>query len=379
MSFGGIEGEETTAESPTADSSTYGDDYVAGSPPAGSEDVTPDSSAGSEGQDQSEGGEPEDYKEGLHQAVAEAVADIGSQSDDVDPEADKSGEGEEQSEGEQGEGDGQDQEDSGETDENGEKLPPFHKHPRWQEMVRDRNRLREEVSQYKDDAEEFGKIQSFMQENGLEPQQVAQAIQLAAMVRNDPAQAREALSKQMEQLDQFVGEKLPEDLQREVEDGYISEERAKEVARLRNERNFTRQQAEEQRHRAEQTEQEAEQQRRRQVGQQALRQQQDAVRTWETNLKTRDPDFDRIQPLVHKELRLLVQDSVDQGRPPRTPDDAVKLAEKAYGNVKEQVRKLSPRDEARPGPSSRQSGGSAGGSDQPSSIVDAALRAASTR
>ncbi len=353
------------AESPTADvQATDSGVTEAGSPPATDGGVTPESPAGSD-----EGQSVESYKEGLIQAATEAAEQTGSQPEEG------TGDQQDQDSSEQSEQQkdkDEDEDEGAEKDEDGKKLPPFHKHPRWQEMVRERNQLREQVEQYKTGAQEYQKIQSFMDENGLTTQQVAQAIQTVALMKKDPASARQALAQELDVLDRQLGEKLPDDLQRDVEEGYVTEERAKELARLRNQQTRTQQQVQEERRRAQQQQERFQ----RQQGQQALQQQQQAVRSWEQNIKSRDPDFERIQPLVYKELRLLTREGMDRGRPPRTPDEAVQLAERAYNNVKEQVRKIQPRPATRSGPSSKASGGTAGSSAQPQSLQDAVIRAA---
>lgn len=354
------------AGSPTAEETTAYSGVEAGSPPADGGDVTSDSSTGSDGGQQ----EPESYKDGLLQAATEAAKETGSQAEE-EAESDSDGQADAEADSDKDQ-----QQEEQEEDEDGKKLPPFHKHPRWQEMVRERNQLREQVDEFKQGAEEYRKIESFMQENELSAQEVARAMQTVALMRNDPSRAREILAQELETLDRAVGEKLPDDLQREVEDGYMTEERAKELARLRNEQSRTAQQAEQERRRAQEAQQQAEQQRRQQAGQQALQQQQEAVRSWEQSIKSRDPDFERIQPLVYKELRWMVREGMDQGRAPRTPDEAVKLAERAYSNVKEQLRRVQPRQQTQPGPTSKVSGGSAGSGAQPQSMQDAVIRAA---
>src|SRR3546814_12812110 len=57
-----------------------------------------------------------------------------------------------------------------------------------------------------------------------------------AMIKVDPAGALKALEAKADEIRQFLGEKLPDDLQKEVEDGTISEGRAKELAQARNHR-----------------------------------------------------------------------------------------------------------------------------------------------
>lgn len=368
------------ADSPAADGMSGVND--AGSPPVDEDVNDRDSSTGAEepaGADATP--DPAEYSEGLMGAIEEAagaeteegVADSsesdadkpeGEEDPEADPEKSEKADGEDKPEGEQ------DSED--EVDENGDKLPPFHKHPRWQEMIRQRDDLKGQVDSLSERASQYDQIHQYMETNGLAPQEVARAIQTMSLIRNNPAQAREVLAQELEQLDQFVGKKLPDDLQREVEDGYVTPERAEELARLRNQQNHTRQQMEQQRQAAEQARQQADQQQAQQARQQALGNQRQAVQQWEADLRSRDPDYDRLQPLVFKELRLLAQE-----RPAQTPEQAVELARSALKNVKAQVRTLNgPRETKKPGPSSTQTGSNAGARNDPDSLLGAVLQAA---
>lgn len=351
----------------------------AGSPPVSQDVADPEPSTGAEGTDAPESNQeaPEDYSGGLMDAIEEAVgsssededadsADSVSEMTPDDGETDADADDKPKADGES------DEAGEGEEDENGEKLPPFHQHPRWQEMIRDRNDLRAQVDQFRERATEYDKIHQFMETNGLTPDEVARSIQTMALIRNNPAQAREVLAREMEQLDRFTGNRLPDDLERDVQDGYITPERAQELARLRNEQSFTQRQADQQRQAAEAARRQAEQQQVESQQTQALESQKNAVRQWETQLKSRDPDYERIQPLVYRELRMLAQD-----QPARTPDEAVELAKTALKNVKAQVRQLTPkREPVNPGPSSSQSGGTAGSANQPGSLLEAVMQAA---
>src|SRR3546814_2585723 len=72
--------------------------------------------------------------------------------------------------------------------------------------------------------------------HGLSPAEAAEGFTVMAMIKVDPAGALKALEAKADEIRQFLGEKLPDDLQKEVEDGTISEGRAKELAQARNHR-----------------------------------------------------------------------------------------------------------------------------------------------
>ena len=355
--------EEATQQSTTdvtADSSSA--DQGANTQSASPTDGTSDGGSGESGQ----------QEEDLLSVITEAAGpgeDSTEDSTEADSEQDQSDSDTAESESDE-ETDEADSE--GEEDENGEKPEPFHKHPRWQEMVRQRDEFRQRAESLEPKAQEFDKINQFMQDNELSAQEVADGLQVVAMMKNDPIRARDTLAKRMESLDEVSGHKLPADLQTEVESGMISEDRARELARLRNETRI----ADEKRQKTEQKSQEQlqreQQDRQREQAQQVIQQQRTAIQDWESKLKAKDPDYGRIQSFVAKELRFQVQNN-----PPRNVDEAVKLAEQAYKDVKGQFKKAMPeRPEVRRSPASDQSSASSATDQQPASFMDAINKAA---
>lgn len=375
------EGDQYQADSPAATSSDAAE-ATSGPAESGHESVSADSqpaqgvSEGQSGSPTDEGSnQGADTEETLLDVMTRAAEQTTSEDDgSADGESasneqtDTSDQGDEQQtdERQEGEGDGE------QTDEDGKKLPPFHQHPRWQEMVRERNQHREQAESLKPKAQEYDKIQRFMDDNGLDVQEVARNLKLAALMKHDPIQARDQLAQQMEQLDTFAGYRLPEDLSREVEDGFISQERAQELARLRNQNQFTQRRAEETQQQAQQREQQLQQERQRTQAEGVLRDQVSAINSWEERIKAQDPDYSLLQPTVHRELRLMVRDT-----PPRSTEEATQLVQKAYDNAKAEARRFRPRkQEVRPGPSSSQSGANQGAGNQPASFMDAIRQAA---
>ena len=345
--------QDVSAESSTADQ---------GANTEGSASPTDGTSDGRDG-----GSEQE---EDLLSVITEAAGD-GEDSTDADTDAD-SEQDQSKSEDSETDADSAASADSEETDENGNKLPPFHKHPRWQEMVRERDTYRTKAEELEPRAQEFDKIDNFMKENELSAQEVADGLQVVAMMKNDPARARDVLAERMESLDQYSGHKLPDDLAREVDEGYISEDRARELARLRNEKDFAEQRRERTEQKSREQLQQEQDQRQREQAQSLIQQQRTAVQDWESKLKAKDPDYGRIQSFVAKELRLQVQQN-----PPRSVNEAIQLADKAYNSVKAEFKKAMPeRPAVRRSPGSDQSGASSATDQQPGSFMDVVQQAA---
>lgn len=207
---------------------------------------------------------------------------------------------------------------------------PFHKHPRWQALVAERNELR-------DPAERYGAISTFMAENNLEPAEVAEGFEVMALLKSNTVdsltQAREWFAQRLTALDGAIGNVIPEDLQTKVDDGLIDEETAKEVARNRAaaalretgdqaaaDRSAAVRQADEQAASAAEV-----------VG---------AVTVWEQQKRATDPDYPRKAELVETTCRAIVQRT---GKAPGNAAEATALVEQAFAEVEQRLKSLLPK------------------------------------
>lgn len=360
------------AGSPPADSSTQPDvSAVADSSPA--VDVHADSSPPKERKESIEES-PSQYQDGLIEAIHSAVPDL----DDADAilTAD---------EGETGEGEGEDPETQPEgegepeikaeaevevepesTEEQQDEQLPFGKHPRFKQVIRERNEYRNMAEEYRPHAEEYRKIESFMEHSKLAPQEVAQGFEIMALMKSDPFAARDRLMQYIQVLNEVTGNSgLPPDLEQDVARGYLSEQRAREVAQLRYRNQFS-----------EQAKQEALIRQQEAQAQQAysmnIESQRQAVNAWEAEISKRDPDYPSIQSALRKEVTLLGL----QNRP-RNPEEAVSLVKQAYENVKQEQRRWlrSARPSVRQSVDSSMAGNSPSARPEPKSFLDAVLQA----
>jgi hypothetical protein len=187
---------------------------------------------------------------------------------------------------------------------------PFHKHPRWQELKRERDT-------YKAGHEQFEQIQSFITTNGLDAKEVATGFEVMALMRQNPEKALEMLLPYVQSLELVTGRRLPEDLAQRVDDGVVDQATAQETARLRieAERQRAHQQMAEQRQHVETQ----------QAGVQSI---QSAVRAVETEIQAGDPDYSRKQPFVMDRVRALILEER-----PSTPDQAVAILRRAHAEV----------------------------------------------
>lgn len=210
---------------------------------------------------------------------------------------------------------------------------PFHKHPRWQEVKRERDQFRAkaeelsiQVDQLSGKAQQLDTIGSFMREHELTAEEVQQGFEIMALMKHDPAAALQKLAPHLSNLELAAGQRLPEDLQAKVDAGEVTPEIARETARARMEAAAARYRAERAGHAIEQTN-----------AQQLVTAMKDAVTGWENDVKARDPDYPHMQSFVLDRTRVLMAQ-----KPPRTPDDAKALVKQAYDEVKAQMKRVLP-------------------------------------
>lgn len=199
---------------------------------------------------------------------------------------------------------------------------PFHKHPRFLEVIKERNEAKESLAQYKPLIDQATAINNYREQHNIKPQTFEAALNIAALMENDPAKALEALRPHYEQLQRWNGELLPDDLQAQVAAGTLPIDLAKELslARLKTQQG-------------------------QQQGQTLMQQQQElqhrtilsSLQSWAEGKRTTNPDFapkksakapDGVFEIANMKYSLMVQQ-----RPPQTPSDAIAMAETALAEA----------------------------------------------
>ena len=200
---------------------------------------------------------------------------------------------------------------------------PFHKEPRFQELVAQKNEARQQLEAVKPLADQARALQDYMTNNGIPPQELQAFLEYATLKRTNPQLAFERLQGDYNALALMNGATLPPDLQAEVAAATMSPERAKEIARLRG-----------------QTQYQSWQQHNGQMNQQQQQVQmiQAASSQWTQNKQIADPD---LKP--GSNLWQLVQDKINAQPPFRSPQEAYAGSEKAYTDAKAFLAKLQPR------------------------------------
>lgn len=200
---------------------------------------------------------------------------------------------------------------------------PFHEHPRWKE-------LQTKLKAAQADASRMSKIDTYCQQYGVTEDQVGQALEMAALLNNDPVEAYKRITELGTALASYAGDKLPADLEKAVKDGVVAPEYAKRMAKLEAEVNLMKRQG--------------------QIGQQRTAEQQrtamvKSLNVWEQSVSSRDPDFKRKAELVEAKFVAMATKTL-----PRTSEEAVALADQAYSAVNKHLMGFAPAPAKRAGP-----------------------------
>lgn len=225
---------------------------------------------------------------------------------------------------------------------------PFGKHPRFKQVIGQRDEARQQagelqtkLAEYEPAAQQWGLVRGFMSENQLSDTDMLDGFRMMAMVRMDPLNGRKAIVDYLDQLDTALGLKLPEDLRDDLDLGRITEERAYELSRSR-----AAQTAQQQEQQQRQTEQQQSQQR--EQVQQHVSNMTTAATAWETQVRGTDPDFDRKQQLIADRMQALV--AADPKATPKNADEMTALLNRAHTDVTSALKRIvpQPRPVARP-------------------------------
>jgi hypothetical protein len=246
---------------------------------------------------------------------------------------------------------------------------PFGKHPRFKQVIGERNEARQKLqeleakaSELEAPAEQFRRIDAFLVDSRIENEEFVRLMQVGRLIKNDPEAALKVLYQVVGEVRESIGDVLPQDLRNEIEEGRISEDRARELSRTR----AAQARATEAAERAEAERRRGEETTQTQVQQGRII---NAVAVWETEVKLKDPDYARKESFVADRVAALN----GQLGMPKTPEQAVERARLAHREISEQMRALLPKKpELKPTPPS---GSSSSTAPAPRSLRDAVDRA----
>ncbi|CDZ55096.1 hypothetical protein [Neorhizobium galegae] len=230
----------------------------------------------------------------------------------------------------EGEDDGQSTDDDKPKEQDDEDFSdvPFHKHPRFQQLLR-------KSKAYEQDAKRYNNVQTFLDTAGLNAEEAADGLSIMGLMKTDPVEAWKQLKPTIQKLLVAAGEVLPEDLQRMVQEGKMDQVAALEVSRARAGVN------------ASQVRQSfAEQRQQRQQRTTAVQALGGAATDWESRRRKNDPNFDAKFVPLQKEILFLQQ---SEGLP-NTPEGVKEQLDKAYKAVNEQFKPANPNPLPKPKP-----------------------------
>lgn len=236
---------------------------------------------------------------------------------------------------------------------------PFNKHPRFRELVKEKNTYKAKLAEYEPDAQQYREIQSFMQKAQLSAEEVAEGLMLMAEMKSgDPLKAYESLSKKVESLALASGKKLPAELEQRIEQGYVDRETAEGMYQ---------QQLAAQRQAAQA--QQALEQRTRQDATAQVQAIAGAVATWESATRANDPDFDLKADFVKDRVR----SHMAANGMPKTADEALQISKDAYDAVTQTLQRArGPKPAMRPAVGGKVNGSAA---PEPKNLLDVIRRA----
>jgi hypothetical protein len=206
-------------------------------------------------------------------------------------------------------------------------------------LLDDRQRLTERLTSIEPAAEQFETLQTFMQERKLTPANVSELMVVGGLaMSDDPKDLRAALTRAeafTAQIKTQLGEILPEDLKKKVDEGLIDADTAKEVALTRVEK----QRADVKVSEAESTVKTVQQTSEQTTEATRKASVHSAINDWTNQKMSSDPDYPRKAELLQKEIKLRVH---AEGGKVLDTNKAVKIANEAYAEVNRLFKALSP-------------------------------------
>ncbi len=230
---------------------------------------------------------------------------------------------------------------------------PFHNHPRWKEVVAERDKFKaraeelepvaKEAEQLKQHATGYQEINNYLASNNLNADDFTNGLNIMALMKNSPQEALKALEPYYHALERVTGKVLPDDIKKQVDDGTIDEQTGYSIAQER----ARAEQLAQQNQRLQQTEhyrrQQEDQSRQRQEQQAAMQPLVKAAESWEQEWQKNDPDYNKLVDMVRLRVSELVQ---GQKQPPQTPEEVQKVCEQAKTDVYGYLNKVMPQKTA---------------------------------
>jgi hypothetical protein len=234
-------------------------------------------------------------------------------------------------------------------------------------LVRQRQELRDQLTQIQPELDQHRQLRAYMEQHKLAPEDANLLLGIGAQLR--AGNFKGFLDGVMPYVDvarQSLGMDVAPDLRGRVDDGSMTEDAARELTRTRLDALRARAEADGRGQELQTRDQQAQQQAH-------VAQVRTAVDNWEQSIKTRDPDYTSKEHLI----QLASQGLLARHGPPKTAEDAVQLAQRAYDDVTASFQRARPAPQAtRPQPAAV-STPSLGANREPRTLLEAVRQAAS--
>lgn len=244
-----------------------------------------------------------------------------------------------------------------------EKLP-FGKHPRFKELIQQRNEYRDKVQEFEADAGQHRQMREYLDKMELSEEEAANAIVLAAQLKHakegrfDADQVLQRLSQMQSEIATRAGKALPPDIQEKVDEGLIDDDAAKELAQARVVQEQAKRDSELRQQRQQQDE-----------ARQQIQKFTDTATRWEAAVKARDPDYEMKKEAIADYVKAM---RLERGNP-SSAEDVLMLLRDAYRTVNARFGRLAPKPEPKaPNLSSDRSHAPEAPRPQPKTLLDAA-------
>ncbi|MBG6172672.1 hypothetical protein IWQ55_000301 [Labrenzia sp. EL_208] len=199
---------------------------------------------------------------------------------------------------------------------------PFNNHPRFQELVREKNDFKAQVAELSPKAEQMDNITGFLEQNALNSQEAAEGLQIMGLMKLNPIEAWEKLKPIAQRVALQAGAILTPELAEKVRTGALTQEQAQQIAvaeartlvsqtALAHDRNM----------------------RERNENQNRVNSLRGAASTWEADQKKKDADYGKKQKLILAEVALMHQ----QGDRPTDAAGVKAQLDKALSTVNKQL------------------------------------------
>lgn len=199
---------------------------------------------------------------------------------------------------------------------------------RFERLLAQRNEARQGIEQLQPELQQHRRLQGYLQQNQLAPDDVNTLLGVGAALRRGDYQGfLTGVTPFVMAAQEALGLRVAPDLQKQVNDGTIDEAAARELTRTR--------------HRAVQAEARLKDTNQTLVNTeqtQHVERVRNAVDTWEAAVRQRDPDYAQMSDAVRRTAQGLLQ---ERGNP-KTPQEAVALTQAAYDEVKSMFAKARP-------------------------------------